>query len=59
MVCVDKRLQPLLQNVRINLGRRNVSMAEELLNGPEISTTIEKVARKGVTQNMRRNAICI
>ena len=49
MVRVDKCLQAFLKDMRINLGRRNVSMAEKLLNGPKISPAVKQVTRERMT----------
>ena len=56
-MCVNERLQPLLKNMCIDLGGRNVSMTEKLLHGSEIRAAIEQMAREGVAQHVRRDAL--
>ena len=46
-------------DVRVDLGRRNIGMAEHLLNRTQIRTVAEQVRRKSVAQNMRADAIGI
>src|SRR5690625_1566087 len=50
----DQCLQPFIHHVGINLGRRDVRMAEHLLDRAKISPMSEQMAGKGVTQYMRR-----
>lgn len=54
MVVPDQSLQPLLQNMRVNLGRRNVGMTKQFLHDAQIRAIFEEVARECVTDNMRR-----
>ena len=43
-------LQSLLIDVRVNLRRRNVGMAEHLLNDPKVCAIAEEVRRETVAQ---------
>ena len=54
---VDERLQPFLQDMRIDLRRRNVSMPEQLLHRSEIGAAIEQMAGEGMPQHVRRDAV--
>ena len=46
-------LQALVEHVRVDLGRRDVGMAEQFLHHPEIRAVLEQVAREGMTQHVR------
>jgi hypothetical protein len=45
--------QPLGQNMRVNLRRGYVGMAQHLLDRSQIGAPGEQMARKGVAQHMR------
>jgi len=47
-----QRFQAFFQHMGVNLRRRNVGVAEECLHHPQIRAVMEKVAGKGVAQNM-------
>ena len=49
------RFQALLINVRVNLGRRDVGVAEHLLDDAQISAIAEQMRGKTVSQKMRVN----
>jgi len=46
--------QALLEHVGVDLGRRNVGVAEQLLDGAQVGAALEQVAGEGVTQHMGR-----
>src|SRR5262245_50314845 len=52
----DQASQALLDDVSIDLRRRDVGMAEELLHGAQIGAPLQKVAGKGMAENVRRDA---
>jgi hypothetical protein len=52
MVLLDKPSQALLDDMRIDLGGRNVGVAEKLLNGAEIGAALQEMAGEGVAQHM-------
>src|SRR6185437_12309812 len=56
MMRLDEAFQPVLEDMRVDLRRRDVGMAQHLLNAPEIGAVAEEVAREGVAQNVRRDA---
>ena len=56
MVLLDEPPQPLLDDVGVDLRRRDISMAEKLLHRAQISPPLQKMAGKGVSQHMRRDA---
>src|SRR6266850_1743064 len=45
-------LQPLLDDVGVNLRRRNVRVAEHELNGPEVRSALEQVRGETVSQHV-------
>ena len=45
-------LDVLAIDVRIDLRRGNISMAEHLLNSAQVCSTLKKVSREGVTKHM-------
>ena len=49
------RFQPLLVDVRINLGRGDIRMPEHLLDDPEIGSVAQKMGRETVPQQVRIN----
>ena len=49
-------LQPLHTSMRINLRGRNGSVAEQLLNGPQIGAGIQKVGGERVAEGVSREA---
>ena len=49
------RFQTLLIDVRVNLGRRNVGVAEHLLNDPQVGAVAQQVRREAVPEQMRIN----
>ncbi len=48
-------LELLISDMRINLGRGNICMTEHDLNRADIGSIREKISRKGVTQDVRRD----
>ena len=53
MVPVMHRLEPLLIDVRINLGRRNIRMPQQLLDDAQVRPIPQQVRREGMPQQMR------
>ncbi|GBR50009.1 hypothetical protein AA106555_0055 [Neokomagataea thailandica NBRC 106555] len=49
--------QPLCHNLRINLRRRDIRMAKQHLQSPQICPTREKVARERMPQNVRTDTL--
>src|SRR5437660_9296837 len=43
--------------VRVQLGRREVGMAEHLLNGAKVGAALEQVRREGVAEEVRMDAL--
>src|SRR5262245_60964672 len=48
--------QPARRDVRVDLGRGDVGMAEERLDDPEIGTAGEEMRREGVAERVGRDA---
>lgn len=46
MKLLMNRLQPILIDVRINLGGRDVRMSQQLLNDPEIRSVTQQMSRE-------------
>jgi hypothetical protein len=53
MMVGDQSLQPLLQNVGINLRRSDVGMAEQLLHHPKIRAILQEMTGEGMPQDVR------
>src|SRR6185437_12803877 len=53
MVLFIDFLQAFLHDVRINLRRRNIRMAEHKLNRTQIRAPLQQVSRKTMTQHVR------
>ena len=49
VMLLDKPPQPLLDDMGVDLRRRNVGVAEELLHRAKIGATLEEMAGKSVT----------
>ena len=45
--------EPLLVNVRVDLGRSNIGMAEELLDDSQVGSILQKMSGKGVSEEVR------
>ena len=54
---VDQALEAFLENVRVDLSRRDVGMAEELLDRAQVGAAVEEVAREGVAQDVWADAL--
>ena len=52
VVLVDEALQALVEDVGIDLGRRDVGMTEQLLHRAQVGAAIEQVAGKGMAQHV-------
>ena len=50
-------LPALVRGLRVDLGRREVLVAQELLDRPHTRALIEQVRRKAVAQRMRRGLL--
>lgn len=49
--------KPLLIDMRINLRRRNIGVAEHLLNNPQIGAVSEEMRRETVPEKVRVNIL--
>ncbi len=49
--------QALIQNMGVDLGRRDIGMAEHFLYRAEIRAMCQQVAREGMAQDVGRNLI--
>ncbi len=50
---LDQPLQPFLENVGVDLRRRDVGVAQQLLHRPQIGAAIDQVAGERMPQHMR------
>src|SRR5688500_17448856 len=55
VMVVDEPYQPFLKHVGVDLGRRYVGMAEQLLDRSEIGAVLQQMAGKGMAQHVRRD----
>ena len=61
MKIAHQALQPLLDDMGVNLGRGNIGMAEQRLDDPQVRSIVQEMRSECVTQYMwtdqaRRNA---
>ena len=56
VVLLDKPPQPLLDDMGIDLGGRDVGVAEELLHRTQIRAVLQEMAGEGMTEHVRRDA---
>jgi hypothetical protein len=56
MMLLDEPPQPLLDDMSIDLRRRDIGMAEELLHSAEVGATLQEMAGKGMAEHVRRDA---
>jgi hypothetical protein len=49
--------QALLQNVRIDFGRRDIGVSEHRLDTPQIRAAFQKMRGKAVTKHVRCQAV--
>ena len=56
MQIAHHRLGALVEHVGIDLGRRNVGVAEQILDDAQIRAVLQEVAREGVAQHVRADA---
>ena len=56
VMLLDKAPQPLLDDVGVDLRGRDIGMAQELLHRAQISSLLQQMTGKGMTENMRRDA---
>src|SRR5918994_3188035 len=54
VMVVDQPHQPFLKHMGVDLRRRNVGVAEQLLHRAEIRAVLQEMAGKGVADHMRR-----
>lgn len=45
---------PLFRTVGVNHGGRDVTMAKEFLDGPDVGVGLQQVSRKGVPEGVAR-----
>jgi hypothetical protein len=45
-------LRPFVEHMGINLGCRDIRMAQKLLDNPEVGTVLQQMRREGMTQDM-------
>ena len=50
-------LQPLVEHVGVDLRRRDVGMAEQLLHDAQVGAVLQEVAGEGVAQHVRADAV--
>src|SRR4051812_48928885 len=55
MMHLDRPPEAASLDVSVNLGGRNVGVAEHLLNDPEVGAASEQMAGEGVAQRVRRD----
>ena len=56
MMLLDETPQPLLDDMSIDLRRRDVGMAEQLLHCAEVGAALQQMAGKGMAKHVRRDA---
>src|SRR5262245_59101143 len=56
MMLLDEPSQPLLDDMGVELRRRDVGMAKELRHPANMGATLEEMAWKGKTEHVRRDA---
>ena len=56
MRALDQPAQPIALDMGIDLGRRDIGMAEHLLYAAQIGAVVEQMAGEGMTQHVRRQA---
>ena len=47
----------LVEHVGVNLGRRDVGVAEQILDDAQIRAVLQEMAREGVAQHMRADPL--
>ena len=57
MARIDQRDQRLRRNMRIDLCRRDIGVAEQGLHGAQIRAAFQQMGGKGVAQHMRADPI--
>src|SRR3954463_8379916 len=53
----DHALQALVEDVGVDLRRRDVGVAEELLHDAQVGAVLEEVAREGVPEHVRADLV--
>lgn len=53
---LDEPAKPLLDDMGVNLCRRDIGMAEKLLHRAQISAPLEQMAGKGMAEHVRGDA---
>ena len=57
MMIGDERGEAVLENVRVDLGRADVGVAEQLLNDAKVGPVLQQMAGEGVAQDVRRHLV--
>ena len=57
MMLEHELLQPLLQHMRVDLRRRDVGVAQQLLHRAQVGAAIEQMAGKGMPQHVGRDPL--
>src|SRR5579859_2230296 len=57
VIALVDRAQIITVNVRVELRRREVDVAEHFLNRAEVGAALEEVGRECMTQRVRRDAL--
>jgi methionine biosynthesis protein MetW len=53
----DHVLQPVVEHVGVDLRGRDIGMAEQLLDDPQVGPVLEQVARESVAQDVRADLV--
>ena len=56
MQVAHHRLGALVEHMRVNLRRRNVGVAEQVLHHAKVGAVLQQMARERVAQYMRAHA---
>ena len=57
MMPIVSRAQVHVGNVRVDLRRRDIAMAQQRLHRTRISTVLQEVRGKAMSQRVRRNTL--
>ena len=57
MMRLDKRLQAGVEHMGVDLRRRNVGMAEQLLDHAQVRAVLQQVRGEGMAQDVRRERL--
>src|SRR5262245_46071500 len=53
MKAIVDRTEPRFEDVRVDLGRGEIGVAEHQLNRPEVGATVEQVCRERMAEHVR------